>query len=55
MDEQSNTKDKVLFLASNCTTDEWILDSGSTAHITNKKLFKDMKKIKSEIGFVKKL
>lgn len=54
-DDQTSTKDKVTFLASNCKTNKWILDSGSSSHITNdKNMFKNMRKIESEIGTAKK-
>lgn len=34
--------------------DEWILDSGSSSHMTNKNLFKEIQKRTSEIQTAKK-
>ena len=51
LNDQSNTRNKVLFLANSCETDDGFWIQIQHAHITNnKKLFKDMKKTKSEIG-----
>lgn len=34
MDDQTTTKNKVSFLATDCKTNEWILDSGSSSQMT---------------------
>lgn len=53
-DDNTAAKNKVSFLATDCKTNEWILDSGSSSHMTNNKnLFKDMQKTTSEIKTAK--
>jgi len=50
---KENGEDKISFLTASRNSCKWIVDSGTTAHMANKTLFKSLKQVYTQIGIAK--